>query len=280
MTGIREEFLAFKSSRVHYSLWGNGPELLVCFAGYGESGTAFHFLHGLISPAQYVMLTIDLPFHGRTIWLEGLSCTPGELASIIDSIRKSEQLGTGIFSVMGFSLGGRVALSLVETIPGNIGKMILLAPDGLQSSLWYRMATQTWMGRRWFNRTIGRPAWLLVGLRAANRLGIIHPERFKFIYHYIQDAETRKNLYQRWICLRFFRPRLGDIRQKVKKHQILVRMIFGKEDRMISYQAGFRFCKGIESLSRVEIIPAGHLILQEKHAATLVGLLSTEPTDG
>src|SRR5690349_2218871 len=102
-----------------------------CFHGYGEEAGSFSFLDKQAGQL-YTFISIDLPFHGQTEWNEGLNCTTSDLAQIIESILKLENLQHPTsnlqLSFIGFSLGGRVALTLYEKMPSKIEKLVLIAP--------------------------------------------------------------------------------------------------------------------------------------------------------
>ena len=106
-------FLTYKSSLIHYRKGGEGKRLLFCFHGYGESSESFAFLETPLD-REFTLVAIDLPFHGKTDWREGLYLDPKDLLAII------RQIGTGLpganqpWWLMGYSMGGRVALSLLD----------------------------------------------------------------------------------------------------------------------------------------------------------------------
>src|SRR5215831_2285952 len=129
---MKSFFLPYQSSQVYYQIGGKGKKILCCFHGYGESSESFAFLENYLGD-EFSLLCIDLPFHGKTEWNEGTHFTPYELVLIINEIlQQFPESGPKIY-LMGFSLGGRIALSLFETIPEKIGSLILLAADGLDT---------------------------------------------------------------------------------------------------------------------------------------------------
>src|ERR1017187_3055046 len=105
---MNSEFLSFRSSRIHYSRWGTGPEIWIGIHGYGESSGSFDFLSGLVPADHYTLIAPDLPFHGRTEWKEGLLFSADDLIDIIEGILSGLGRARGNFKLMGFSLGGRI----------------------------------------------------------------------------------------------------------------------------------------------------------------------------
>ena len=71
--------------------------------------------------------------------------------------------------VLGFSLGGRIALSLYQAQPENVEKLILLAPDGLIVNFWYWFSTQTWIGNNIFSFSMKYPGWFFAFLKMVNK---------------------------------------------------------------------------------------------------------------
>jgi pimeloyl-ACP methyl ester carboxylesterase len=266
--------IKYRSSQISYSYGGSGEKLLVCLHGYGESEKSYHFLEPHL-PAGYRMLAIDLPFHGGTEWKEGLTFTTEDLLSIIDHICKLHTGYTGRLTLAGFSMGGRVALGLMEKIPAQTDKVILLAPDGLKVNIWYRLATRTLIGNRFFRFTMRHPQWFMLLLRIGNRLGLINQSVLKFTRYYIHDKQVREDLYNRWTCMRYIRPHLPAIKKSIVQYAIPFRLVYGQYDRIIRHERGEKFRTGIESFCTLRIIPTGHQLLQEKNVEVILELLQS-----
>src|SRR5690606_35857699 len=134
--------------------------LVLCFHGYGETGKAFSFLEKAAAD-RYSFIALDLPYHGETEWREGLEFTTNDLLTIIQLIKKETGRADDHAILLGFSLGGRLALQLYEISPQTVNRIALLAPDGLKVNPWYWFATQTILGNRLFALTMQKPGWFL-----------------------------------------------------------------------------------------------------------------------
>ena len=150
---MEHRVLSYKNSKVSYYCFGSGSKQVVCFHGYGEEATLYAFLEKY-ADNQFTFYAIDLPFHGQTNWNDGLNFSHTDLQQIVRAIlaQANEQRLTrnGKLTLMGFSLGGRIALSLYQSQPETVEKIILLAPDGLIVNFWYWLSTQTWAGNKLF----------------------------------------------------------------------------------------------------------------------------------
>jgi pimeloyl-ACP methyl ester carboxylesterase len=175
--------------------------------------------------------------------------------------------------VMGYSMGGRVSLSLLEKAPERIKKLVLVAPDGLRLNPWYWLATQVSPGRRLFKWTMSHPGWFFFILRAGNALKLVNPSIYKFVAHYIDHPQVRQDLYIRWTSLRNFRPRTSIVKAIIRQRQVPVRILYGRFDRIIRVERGQRFQKGIEASCRLTVLPAGHQLLRINHLDILLSLL-------
>ena len=279
------QLLTFRNSTIGYFRFGNGPKAVICFHGFGEDATTFEFL-GKKAGHEFTFYAIDLPFHGQTNWAEGLVFTHTDLLQIIEEILyqnnplpKTQPLSAAQagpkLSLIGFSLGGRIALSIYQAIPEQIDKLVLLAPDGLKVNFWYWFATQTWLGNQFFAFTMRNPGWFFGFLKLLNKIKLVNASIFKFVNHYIGKKDIRLLLYQRWTTLRKLKPDLSLIKLLIVKHKTPVRIVYGRHDRIILSSVGEKFRKGIEEHSTLTIIESGHQVLHEKHVNEIIERLKS-----
>ncbi len=267
---MQGSFFTYRNSRIGYYRFGEGPETLLCFHGYGEEAGVFGFLAKYIG-SQYTIYAIDLPFHGRTEWNEGLLFEEQDLEAITRGIMGLQESATSpSFTVMGFSLGGRVALSLFQSRPEWIRKMVLLAPDGLKVSFWYWLSTQTGLGNKVFAFTMRKPGWFFGLLRLLNQTGLVNASIYKFVKYYIGNREVRDLLYARWTALRKLKPDRRRIKSIIRERNCPVHLLYGQHDRIILSSVGEKFQKGIEEQCRLRVIASGHQVLHEKHAEVIL----------
>lgn len=258
--------ISFKSSNIHFVYAGWGNNVIVCLHGYGDSSSSFEFLSRHLPPEVFTIIAIDLPFHGDTEWNEDLNLSVADLKNIVTGILEQRNISINQKIVLlGFSLGGRICLSLYQVIPERIEKIVLLAPDGLKVNFWYWFPTQTSLGNKFFAFTMKRPAWFFGFLRLLNKLKMVNASIFKFVHYYIDDAQIRNDLYRRWTILRKLKPDLGQTKSLITNYHTQVRLVYGKYDRIILSVRGEKFRKGIEDFCTITVINSGHQVLQEKH---------------
>src|SRR6185437_10973172 len=60
-------------------------------------------------------------------------------------------------SLLGYSMGGRVALTILENMPANIDKVTLAATDGLSVNFYFWFFTRTYIGKKIFRNMLEKP---------------------------------------------------------------------------------------------------------------------------
>ena len=271
-------YYPLRNSRIHYRHWGTGPRLVFAFHGYGESAAAFTFLGEAIGD-DFTLVAIDLPFHGQTEWNDGLFFDPQDLLFVLRGI-EAELASTPApylpgWWLLGYSMGGRIALQLLQDSPQLADKLVLLAPDGLKLNPWYWLATQTRPGNILFRATMRRPGWFFLLLRLGNWLKLVNPSVYKFTVQYINDDRVRQELYTRWTTMRAFRPRLTVIAAIIRERQLPVRLVYGRYDRIIPWKSAEKFRKrGITATCHLILLSTGHQLLRPQYLAILLSELT------
>ena len=270
---MKHELISYKTSTLSYYRFGSGPVAAICFHGFGEDGNLYSFLEKYAG-TDYTFFCIDLPFHGKTQWNDGLVFAHWDLLEIIRKIFDRNGLNADEqFCVLGFSLGGRIALSLYQAQPARVKKILLFAPDGLKVNPWYWFATQTWMGNTFFAFSMKNPGWFFGFLKLANKLGFVNASVFKFVNYYIGNKQARLLLHQRWTTLRKLKPNLNRIKIFIRTYKTQTRLLYGKYDRIILPDRGEQFQRGIKEFCTLTVIDSGHQVVHENHIEQILPAL-------
>ena len=134
-------------SDLHVEVTGNGPDL-VLLHGWGLNVRVWD---GLVEEVRdrYRLIAVDLPGHGKSAWTPGRN-TPAEQAWLLHSTLAPI---SNRYSLLGWSLGGQIALDLAAAMPAQIEKLVLVAttprftaapdwPYGMKLEVITKMATQ------------------------------------------------------------------------------------------------------------------------------------------
>lgn len=265
-----QEQLNYKNSIITYRQFGNGPQLLFAFHGYGEDANSFAFLEESLGK-QFTIIAIDFPFHGNTLWNDDLNFSATDLVLVLQQLNKNQ---LPVFSILAFSMGGRVALDLLQHYPTLIQHLVLIAPDGLHHNFWHWFSTHTFIGNRLFRYTMHHPAWLFGLMKFFTSAGLFNKSIFNFVHYYLDEKESRIILYKRWTTMRSFKPDLMEIRKIIASHHKHIRLLFGRHDKIIITKRGRLFARNMQHLIYVQEINAGHQLLRQKYTDEIVAMFN------
>jgi len=248
---------------------GEGDEVWFVFHGYGqEAEVMLHFIKTLRPTAR--ILSFDLPLHGGTEMKHSVLQT-SDISDLIGMTLR--EIGVKNCSLAGFSLGGKIVLKLVELAPGNINKILLIAPDGLKVNPLYWFVTNTIVGRELFHLFIQCPQPLLFTSKLLSMLGLMNKKIDTFVSAQLSTRSKREKVLKTWIAFKQLTPILKDVRNKIWRYQIKPTLVFGKRDRVIHPRLAKKLSG--ENCSTAELIwlDAGHNLTTKEHALQLKGHL-------
>lgn len=241
--------------------YGRGPVHVVAFHGFGRTGADFAILEPFIGE-RCIIHAFDLPFHGnspsptdrvdRPIGPEELAAFFTAFADVVSAPR---------ITVMGYSLGGRIALSLLERMPQRIAKAFLIAPDGLKHRPWYRGLAGSSPGRAVYAHFIDHPGpvhALIHGLRATRLLG---DRMHRFLIGQSDTREKRQLMRDIWLTFRAVEPELPVVARNASAHGINIQLVFGERDRVIKPAFGEALRQLAPAQVDIQRIPTGHVLL-------------------
>lgn len=266
---MQGSFISFKNSSVHYITQGHGKEVLVCLHGFAENAESFFSLAKYLI-SKYTVILIDMPLHGKTVWKDGMTFTAAELSDLLCRI---PAIGTNNFSLLGYSMGGRIALQLYQYSPQKINKLILVAPDGIIINFWYWLATQTKTGNKLFYGVMKKPGIFFRVTEMLKKISLINTGVHKYVHQSLKTEDMRSRLYNIWTMMRKMRPDIPLVKTLIEKYKTPVILMYGRYDKVIRYTTGEKFRTGIEAYCALKIMDCGHRLLHEKNAAAIAAAL-------
>lgn len=258
-------FFPYRKSHFHAISDGNGEELLICLHGFGENANSFGRLQYTLGQ-YFTIVSLDLPLHGLTEWNEERPFEMEDLKAVIILIL--ERFGHTSFSLMGYSMGGRVALCVVQQLAEKLDRLYLLAPDGLKDNSWHRFATQTRTGNRLFRYCTYHPELFFGLLHTWRGLRFISRGLHKFAFNSMNTLQKRERVYFVWTCMSKMMPDRKQCKQLLRKYKIQTLLMFGKYDRVIPPVLGVRFIDGTFPCEML-VLEKGHQLIGEEAAEAI-----------
>lgn len=258
---VQESFIHHRRNLLHYVKVGNGKHPLLVFHGFGQDHTMYVPLLKSLS-STYTLYIVDLFFHGKSEWNEGeRPIEKKDWNAIVEVLLHEQRLDD--FSLLGYSLGGKFALSILEAFGNRIRHLILVAPDGIRTNIWYSMATYPTALRALFKSMIHRYdrfAWIATRL---GKLNLVDKGLIRFADYQMNSEEKRRRVYYSWVVFRHLTFDLRDIAKIINENDIRLTMITGKYDNVIRSGDMHRLLRHVDHY-REEILESGHTDLLGK----------------
>jgi pimeloyl-ACP methyl ester carboxylesterase len=272
LRGFEQHVAEIEGVRTRYWLCGSGPPLLLLH-GLGGAAVNFTGLAPLLA-CRHRVLVLDLPGHGGTASLPGAE----SLADFAHhAARVAEHEGMLPAAVVGYSLGGVVALRLAAERPEAVSALALIASAGIISLTRRAAVWMDFVSAIRPARLVAR-AWNAVARRPNLRAGVfgywgaedpraLSPEAvagFLAAQPEHEDVDTAARALRR-----------EDPRTYVERVRCPALVVWGARDRLIPLEDGFEYARRLSAPLRV-VPAAGHLVVgeyPEECADLLLGFL-------
>ncbi|HYF71110.1 MAG TPA: alpha/beta hydrolase [Ohtaekwangia sp.] len=220
--------IALEGSTLFYHKAGSGSKNMLLFHGFGQDHTVFFPLIESLKE-DYTCYAFDLFFHGNSKRTErDITIEKHEWKKLVEAFISRENLNS--FSILGFSIGGRLALATFEDFPKRTENLILVAAEGLRKNFWYSWATHRKLGQPVFRGFVNKPKVFFAVLKIAKALHLLPQPLFKFVSKQMDSAEKRHRVFASWISLRKLSLSVKQFIDLSSFHTGRIIFIFGIDD--------------------------------------------------
>ncbi|MBL7962319.1 MAG: alpha/beta fold hydrolase [Flavobacteriales bacterium] len=244
-----------------YRTYGHGPLPVLAFHGFGRTGEDFHVLEKALG-ARCTLYAFDLHFHGHSPAYPQRAeapFTPQELAAFFSAF--ADDLKAPRVTLLGYSLGGRIALSLMEQVPARVERAFLVAPDGLKARPWYRGLAASAPGRWAYRRFVDHPGRVHALMDLLHAARLLNDRMHRFLKGQTDSRAKRQLVHDVWLSYRLIEPHLARVAANARQHQIPLHLVFGRFDRVIPTQLAKALQRHAPELVTVDELEAGHVLL-------------------
>jgi pimeloyl-ACP methyl ester carboxylesterase len=257
-----------------YRTYGHGPLQVLAFHGFGRTGEDFRVLEGSLG-GLCTIHAFDLHFHGASPAYPHRAdqpFTPRELAAFFTAY--ADGLGAERIALLGYSLGGRIALNLLEQLPERVERAFLVAPDGLKTRPWYRSLAASGLGRRAYKRFVNHPGRVHATMDLLRTFHLMDERMHRFLKGQTDSRAKRQLVHDVWLSYRLIEPDLIRVADRVRAFDIPVHMVFGLYDRVIPVQLGDRLRALAPDRIDQQVLPFGHVLISPELGGTIAGILA------
>ena len=272
LPGFSPHFAEIDGVRTRYFIGGEGPPLTIVH-GLGGAAVNFTKLAPILARKRRVLIP-DLPGHGLS---EPLDHVEG-ITTYSRHIRKVAELeGMLPGAVLGYSMGGVIALRLAVEDPEDVTALALVAPAGIVSTtrraeIWLAVTAAIRPAQvmtRFRDTFAHRPRlrWLPFGLWGAADPPALDPDA---VIGFLEGPSQHTDVGAAGRAL------IGDDpRPDLDRVRCPAFLVWGARDRLVPLKDGFEYARRLRA--PIHVLPAaGHLVvgeLPEQCAAALEGFL-------
>lgn len=265
MLHIQKTFI-FESFQLHYHQFGTGEKIYFAFHGFGQTGLSYQPIAEALGE-EIIMYSFDLPFHGKSYWNSGEDPLEKGFWRVL-LIKFLEENNITKFSVMGFSLGGKFALTTLELFPESIQEVILIAPDGIKTNIWYALATYPVFLRKYFRSLILRPKSFFRIVDTMHKLKLMDKGILRFASSQMDTIKKRRKVYYSWMVLRKLNFENNKITKISNDNKIPFTIYLGTFDKIITVPKIYPFLKDLKH-AELKLLKTGHNAILAKVAEEL-----------
>jgi pimeloyl-ACP methyl ester carboxylesterase len=258
------QFYRSEEFTVPYLTVSNGDKPMLAFHGYAQSAKDLQYFDPVLN-GMYNAIGVNHFFHeqakypanrkhGQPLEIKEI----GELYMNIPTIKNADKI-----SLLGYSMGGKTALALMELYPEKIDKVYLMAPDGLYMNPWYKFIVFTAFGRKLMKTTLHRPKVYFNLSKLVYKLGFVSEKLYHYFNENMKSEKARFQVYDTWLAYRNVIPDLNKIVANINKYNIETHLIFGEFDSIITPKIGERFQIKSDFI-HLHKVPCGHMMNNEK----------------
>jgi pimeloyl-ACP methyl ester carboxylesterase len=263
LRGFDERFAEVRGLRTRYFVAGAGPPLVIVH-GLGGAAVNFTLLGPLLAEGHRVLIP-DLPGHGRSEPFEHVASLT-DYAEHVATVAELE--GMLPAPVIGYSMGGVIALRLAVSRPHDVEALTLVGAAGIVSvtrraEIWLALtgALRPAQIMTRFRGTIARRPhlrWLPFGLWGAVDPPGLPPEG---VIGFLEGPSQHTDVGAAGRALA-----RDDPRPDLERVRCPVLLLWGARDRLVPLADGFEYARRLRAPIRV-LPAAGHLLVGEQPEA-------------
>jgi len=255
---IKEGFIPYKNSQIEYREIGKGPKLMIIFHGFSDKAALFDVIMPTLAE-NYHAWAISLPYHGKTQWNEG-KFYKEDLYFLINKIK--ELSGKERITFMGYSMGGKIVLNMLQHYASSVDKVILLAPDGIKTHKLYDIHALPLIFIEFFKFLMKRPKLFFKTAKYFYKKNILTKFLYDFTKNHFSTPEQRQRFFMVYESLRAFKPDLSLVKKLLNQYAIPIYLFLGERDEVILPEVAKELSHELNDCE-VFWLDKGHLLIDE-----------------
>jgi pimeloyl-ACP methyl ester carboxylesterase len=249
----------YKEFALEYTTIGNGEKTIFYFHGYGKSLQEFYD-YEFTRLNEFTVYAFNFFHHGNSVYpstkIHTNTLTKEEFSKIIGAFIHEKSIDK--FGLIGYSMGGKICLNILEIFPEKTSFIVLSAPDGIKKNFWYLFTSKNKLGNRIYKKGIENPKSIFNVINFFKRWKFIDEKMANFAIGNLETKEKRLQVYTVWMTMRNLEPKVKTVISLIKKYKIPVCLNYGRYDKVITHKKGLGFAYKTQPFSTFNFIEKGH----------------------
>ncbi|GAB4341557.1 MAG: hypothetical protein OHK0038_21300 [Flammeovirgaceae bacterium] len=251
-------FLTYQNSSIEALYQKGGDQLLIMFHGFGDSAHLFKNISEALK-VKFTVYALSLPYHGATVWIPNIFSRK-DIENLIRLILEREQKQR--FSILGYSMGGKISLCMIETFAPLINAVFLFAPDGIKTHPLYDTSRLPMWFLRLARCLMTMPRLFFGIAKIGFRFGILSQFLYDFTLNHFETQTQRRRFFSVSHSIKDFIPNISLIQSLLNQYQIPVELFYGKRDEVILIEGAKEFILPLKNAS-LQVLDKGHLMIDD-----------------
>jgi pimeloyl-ACP methyl ester carboxylesterase len=255
-------FVYYKDYFWEYEEFGHGEELMFAFHGFDRDASDFRIFETTLG-VTYKIISFNLFYHANSsqpVYPQLFNYA--DLKGLIGQILKEKNANE--FSLLAYSLGGKIALACIELFPEKIKSAFLFAPDGIQIKGFYQFFSLTKTGNSFLKMVVMHPKIFIKLIQVMHQTGFLSEKLFNFVLYHLANKSRLQKVADIWMIFRKIVPDIKRIQDIVNNKKINIHLFFGRFDDIIPVKLGIYFAKGLNDKHALHVLEAGHNLLTKQ----------------
>ena len=249
------ESISNSSGVLFYKKYGSGTKVLIAFHGYNQRHDVFLPVVELVD-REYTVYSFDIFFHENSLWHHNdAPITKEQWKAFFMLFLKKE--GITNFGVIGYSMGGKLALATAEMFGGTCISLCLLAPDGLKINRWYKFAVKNKLGNRIFRNVVNKPSTFFGILRILRSSKLVPVKLINFAEESMKTKTERERIYKTWIAFQEFFTSPTTLLELNQDHETAIYIFLGRNDLIVKPKSVINKFENINGIN-IHVLNSGH----------------------
>lgn len=249
---------------LNYIKIGNGPKVMIAFHGFGRDAHMFKGFEKVFP--NYTIYSISLYYHGSEWKYKNQPMNEEIWSNTFRGFLAAHDITH--FSLLGYSLGGKVALYTYQLFSEQVDRIELIAPYGIKSSIVEHLTQKVPFLYRRLEKYVHQPAFFFNLLEVMQKYKVVNRTILEITKKQMNSQETRFRAYHTMLLYGAIQLDLQEISSKIKTSGNPITFYLGHYDRILTLNSLNKVVGNLLNFS-LFMLPTGHSSLPDKVAKIL-----------